>query len=77
VADAASSSWDVSDDSWGVTDDEIADPEQFATKRRRTARAAKLPKDVLLLTPKDPSPLSIVTQLLLSWSVRSFSARTC
>jgi hypothetical protein len=60
VADAASSSWDVSDD-------EIADPEQLATKRRRTARHAKAPKDILLLTLKGPSPLYIDTKHLLSF----------
>jgi hypothetical protein len=53
VADAVSSSWDVSDD-------EIVDPEQFATNRTRTVRHARAPKDILLLSPKGTSPLSIV-----------------
>jgi hypothetical protein len=57
VAEVASSSWDI---------DEEADPEQPATNRRRTDRHVRAPKDILLLSPKGTSPLSIVKTPLFS-----------
>jgi hypothetical protein len=67
VADSASSSWDIPDAG-------VSDPEQLATKRRRTDRHARAPEDVLLLTLKGPSPPSIGTKLPLSFGPQFLSA---
>src|SRR5215212_3953962 len=62
AGDSASSCWDVSAC-------EIPDPEQPATRRRKTDRQARTPKDTLLfLAPKDLSPLLVTMKLPLFYS---------
>jgi hypothetical protein len=56
VGDSASASL-------GVSDDEVSDPEQLVTKRRKTARPpSRIRKRALLLALKGLSPLFIILE---------------
>lgn len=53
------SSWDGLDDSWDVSNDEVSDPEQPATKRKKNHTHARAPKGDLLIALK-----GLLTQLI-------------